>query len=100
MVFIVDGSDESRFDEVKEIIDGLWTRRGLDEAGLPVVQKSGDDIEGSESVEEYLRGLPCLFLLNKNDKKEFKGIEQIQKRLGLQEINCIESVSLAVSALD
>ena len=62
----------------------MWTHRGLDEAGLPVVTK-GDDIEGGgdESIGEYLKGLPCLFLLNKNDKKEFKGIEVLQSRFDL-----------------
>ena len=114
VVFVIDGSDDSRFDEVREIVDDLWTRWGLNEAGLPIIQKaeargarlnrgSSDDIEGGgedQSVEQVLKGLPVLFLMNKNDKKEFKGIEQIQKRLELSSINCIESVCLAVSALD
>ena len=41
-----------------------------------------------------------LFCLNKNDKKEFAGVDSIQKELGLNEINCIESHCLSVSALD
>ena len=119
VVFTIDGSDASRFDEVREVIDEFYSRRGLDEAGLPIVEKitktkssalnkSGgggeDDLEaGAEeekSIEEILKELPCLFLLNKNDSQGFKGIDYIEQRLGLQEINCIESVSLPVSALD
>ena len=63
-MFIIDGSDDSRFDEVREVIDELYTRKQLDEAGLPVVAKKNrivkrgpgpmstalqgdDDLEGS-----------------------------------------------------
>ena len=53
-----------------------------------------------ESIEDILKKCPCLFLLNKNDCKEFKGNEYITEQLGLREINCIESVSLPISALD
>lgn len=66
IVFVIDGADDSRFDEVRDIIDGLWTRRGLDEAGLPVVNKGSGDIE-DDTLESTLTNLPCLFLLNKND---------------------------------
>lgn len=116
VVFIVDGSDDSRFDEVREVIDEFYTRRGLDEAGLPIIEKitkskkqspkqgNEDDLEAAheeeKSIEEILKELPCLFLLNKNDRQEFKGIDYIEQRLGLKEINCIESVSLPMSALD
>jgi ADP-ribosylation factor related protein 1 len=37
VVFIIDGSDESRFDEVRDVIDELYTRKVLDVAGLPKV---------------------------------------------------------------
>ena len=36
---MIDGSDESRFQEVKEVIDELYSRRMLDEAGLPIIEK-------------------------------------------------------------
>ena len=39
VVFLIDGSDDSRFDEVREVIDELYTRKQLDEAGLPIVAK-------------------------------------------------------------
>ena len=65
VVFVIDGADESRFDEVREIIDGLWTRRGLDDAGVPIVKGKGD-IE-DDTLESALHDMPCLFLLNKND---------------------------------
>ena len=37
VVFLIDGCDESRFQEVREELDGLYTRKVLDEAGLPVI---------------------------------------------------------------
>lgn len=40
VVFIVDGADESRFQETREVIDEMYTRKGLDDAGLPVIQKN------------------------------------------------------------
>ena len=39
-MFIVDGADESRFQETREVIDEMYTRKGLDDAGLPVIQKN------------------------------------------------------------
>ena len=36
---MIDGSDESRFEEVKEVIDELYSRRMLNEAGLPIIEK-------------------------------------------------------------
>ena len=87
VVFIVDGSDESRFKEVREVLDSLYTRKVLDEAGLPKIQKGGsvafDDMESGggadedQSLYQILQGLPALFLLNKNDKSEFKGKDYI-----------------------
>ena len=96
VVFVIDGSDESRFDEVREVIDEFYTRRGLNEAGLPIIDNSAsliqktkttsqneDDLEAGggeeeKSIEDILKDLPCLFLLNKNDRIEFKGNEYIQ----------------------
>ena len=100
VVFVIDGADEGRFDEVRGVIDELYTRRVLDEAGVPKIEKrkgqsagrdgrSGtapadeEDLEGGgggadqdeESIVQILQGLPCLFLLNKNDKPEFRGVE-------------------------
>ena len=51
-------------------------------------------------IEEILRKFPCLFLLNKKDSDKFKGLEYIESKLGLREINCVETVSLPISALD
>ena len=39
VVFVIDGADENRFQEVREVIDELYTRRGLDEAGLPIIER-------------------------------------------------------------
>ena len=36
VVFVIDGSDESRFQEVVEVINEFYTRRGLNENGLPI----------------------------------------------------------------
>ena len=116
VIFLVDGSDESRFDEVREVIDDLYERRALDEAGIPIIEKvqkgsgnkpivDNDDLEGGggaddDTTVDILKRLPCLFLLNKNDKKEFKGADYIQNKLGIKEINCVDTVSLPMSALD
>ena len=53
-----------------------------------------------ESIEDILKRLPCLFLLNKNDRLEFKGLEYITKALELDQINCIDTKALSISALD
>jgi GTPase SAR1 family protein len=79
VVFLLDGSDESRFEEVKEVIDSLYTRKVLDEAGIPKIQKgdsaifeddmeSGGGADEDQSIYQILQALPVLFLLNKNDK--------------------------------
>ena len=39
VVFLIDGSDESRFLENKEVIDDLYTRKVVDDAGLPRIEK-------------------------------------------------------------
>ena len=92
VVFILDGSDEEKFAEVREVIDDLYTRRELDASGNPIIEEIAksprggqaldDDLESGSaekdlSTEEILRGLPVLFLLNKNDKAEFVGLESI-----------------------
>ena len=38
VVFVIDGADDSRFDEVIEIINSLWQKRTTDDAGLPIVK--------------------------------------------------------------
>jgi len=89
VVFLVDGCDEDRFEEVKEVIDSLYTRRVLDDAGLPKIEKrssaifeddmeSGGGADEDKSILQILHQLPVLFLLNKNDKPGFKGEEQIE----------------------
>ena len=61
VVFVIDGRDESRFDEVRGVIDDYYSRRGLDEAGLPVVEKitkrSVKPESGSSSEESGALGL-------------------------------------------
>ena len=78
IVFVVDGSDEMRFSEVKETLDQVF--RDEDEFAL--------------------HQLPVLFLLNKNDKGEFRGVDFISERLQLAQLKCQESVVMPVSALD
>ena len=39
VVFVIDGADESRLDEVRDVINELYTRRGLDLAGLPIIER-------------------------------------------------------------
>ena len=59
VVFLIDGSDESRFEEVKEVLDSLYTRKVLDDAGIPKIQKGGstlfeDDMESGGGAYEDL----------------------------------------------
>ena len=111
----MDGSDEEQFAEVREVIDDLYTRRELDASGKPLMeeiikstaggQSIDDDLESGSaekdlSTEEILRGLPVLFLLNKKDRAEFVGLENIKSQFELDRINCVESHVLPLSALD
>ena len=74
------------------MIDDLYSRRELDASGNPIIEKIAKSTHGDEafdedlesgsaekdlSTEEILRGLPVLFLLNKNDKSEFVGLDNI-----------------------
>ena len=77
---------------MREVIDDLYTRRELDASGKPIIseiikstggQSIDDDLESGSaekdlSTEEILRGLPVLFLLNKKDRAEFVGLENIK----------------------
>ena len=89
VVFIIDGSDEARFAEVREVIDDLYSRRELDASGNPIIEQIAkspragesldDDLESGSaetdlSTEEILRDLPVLFLFNKKDKADFVGL--------------------------
>lgn len=49
VVFIIDGADDSRFDEVRGVIDELYSRRVLDEAGMPIIEKKKQQLK-SESL--------------------------------------------------
>ena len=50
----MDGSDEERLDEVRGVIDELWSRRLLDEAGVPKIEKRKTDggAQFGQSIEE------------------------------------------------
>ena len=64
LVFVIDGSDEIRFQEVKETLDEVF--------------EEGSDIQQ----------LPVLFMLNKSDKSEFRGVDFISDRFKLGDIKC------------
>lgn len=53
---MIDGSDEIRFNEVKETLSDVF--------------EAGSDVEK----------LPVLFLLNKNDKSDFRGVDFISEK--------------------
>ena len=77
IVFVIDGSDEIRFKEVKETLDDIF--------------------EEDSDIEQ----LPVMFLLNKMDKGEFRGVDFISDRLQLQDVRCSgESVILPISAVE
>ena len=52
VVFVVDGSDESRFSEVREVIDEFYTRRGLNEAGIPILQNNSAKLAANRAPTE------------------------------------------------
>ena len=60
VIFVIDGSDEDRFDEVRQTLDKLYS-------------------ETSELV-----SLPVLFLINKSDHENFVGAESVSQQLGLR----------------
>ena len=76
LIFVIDGSDEIRFQEVKETISGL-------------IQN-----------ESTIKSQPVLFLLNKNDKAEFKGADYVSEKCELTEVDLQDSVILPICALD
>mmetsp|Transcript_3787 Transcript_3787/g.2513 ORF Transcript_3787/g.2513 Transcript_3787/m.2513 type:complete len:106 (+) Transcript_3787:134-451(+) len=55
VIFVIDGSDSKRFEEVKTTLQNEMYSGG----------------------ESDLSDLPCLFMLNKNDKKDFLAIDDI-----------------------
>ena len=66
VVFVVDGSDESRLDEASQTLDRLYS------AASP-----------TELVD-----LPVLFLVTKCEEASFIGIDQVKSRLNLNSLNC------------
>uniref|UniRef100_A0A7S3NER2 Uncharacterized protein n=1 Tax=Euplotes harpa TaxID=151035 RepID=A0A7S3NER2_9SPIT len=74
IVYIIDGADESRFDEVRATLEKIME-------------------------EPTLQNLPHLILLNKSDLEEFKGAESITEKLKLYSLKCDDYVILPVSAL-
>ena len=77
LVFVIDGADEIRFQEVKETLEDVFTEEN-----------------------DTIGRVPVLFLLNKNDKGEFRGVDFISETLSLNQLPVLESVVLPVSALD
>ena len=72
VVFVVDGSDEERLDEAKQILQKLY----------------------SESLPTELVDLPILFLVNKSDHEHFLGIESVRERLGIGSLNCSQEIEV------
>ena len=62
VVFVVDGANESRLDEVKSVLNKLY----------------------SERFPTELVDLPLLFLINKSDHEGFLGIEHVSTHLNLR----------------
>jgi ADP-ribosylation factor related protein 1 len=77
LVFVIDGADEMRFAEARETVATVF------------------DPEASEVAD-----VPVVFLLNKNDRPDFKGVDYITDKIGLSEVSCAESVILPISAID
>jgi len=60
------------------------------------VKETLDDAFQSEDLQR----VPVLFLLNKNDLKDFKGVDFIADRLELNSVPCSEHIILPVAAID
>ena len=79
VVFVIDGANEHRLDEARQILEKLYSSR------LPT----------------ELVGLPVLFLVNKADSASFMGGDSIREHLGLGSLNCnslIEVMECSASA--
>ena len=71
VIFVVDGSNESRMEEVKQVLDKLYSRR-----------------QPTELVD-----LPVLFLINKSDDHEnYLGMDSVREHLCLSSLNCSREV--------
>ena len=81
LVFVIDGSDEMRFAEVRETLQKVFQSESKEEL---------DEDEGGITKigigSSTFDSLPVLFLLNKNDLPRFHGVDQISERTGLNEI--------------
>ena len=76
---MIDGANEHRLDEARQILEKLYSSR------LP-----------TELVD-----LPVLFLVNKADSASFMGADSIREHLGLGSLNCnslIEVMECSASA--
>ena len=77
VVFVIDGSDQIRFEEVAETLDKMYARDG-----------SSDLVD-----------LPLLVLVNKKDSSAFRGLDAVKQALFLNEVNCSNLVEIqAISA--
>ena len=72
VVFVIDGADESRLNEVKQTLEKLY----------------------SKSLPTELVDLPVLFLLNKADQEGFLGQDRLTRHLGLDALNCRKDVEV------
>ena len=78
MIFVIDGVNAKRLDEVKETIDRLYDRENPTD----------------------LVDLPALFLLNKSEEKEYLGFDTINQTIRFDKIYCKRQVEiLEISAL-
>ena len=66
VIFVIDGSDQIRFEEVSETLSKLYNQDNPNE----------------------LVDLPLLILVNKKDSSEFRGLDAIKQNLYLNEVHC------------
>jgi len=77
VIFVIDGCDSIRFEEVSETVERLYNRDNPND----------------------LVTLPLLFLVNKKDSAEFRGLDHVRQQLKLNQVYCRKAIHVqAISA--
>ena len=77
VIFMIDGCDHIRFEEVSKTLDKMYSRDNPND----------------------LVDLPLLFLVNKKDSPEFRGLDAVKQSLKLNEVHCTKAIEIkAISA--
>ena len=72
VIFVIDGTNESRMEEARGVLNKLYSKR-----------------QPTELVD-----LPVLFLINKADHENFLGIDSVSQHLSISSLNCNRDVQV------